>query len=156
MNQKKDYTPIQVQQAARSDSSQSPPPSMYKEATVDIGFSMLEKKDRPLVSLNVPTTTTTSAIANKGVIPYHLSDSDEDQAAHKSAIAASSFNENDLVDFEKLTCLLCKRAFGSVDILSKHVKMSNLHKENLQKYKLQNGILDIGSSGSGGNNLAQR
>ena len=126
--------------------------SLYKsEAAVDIGFSLLEKKDRPITTLSIQST---APIISKLVLPYH-SDSDEDQAAHKSSAAANSFNENDLVDFEKLTCLLCKRAFPSHDVLNKHVKMSNLHKENLQKYKLQNGILDIGASGSG-NNLAQR
>lgn len=134
----------------RSDSSQSPPlPSqLYKsEAAVDIGFSMLgEKKERSsILPMTIPSVS--SALSNKMVVPYH-SDSDEDQAAHKSASAASAFNENDLVDFGKLTCLLCKRAFASTDILNKHVKMSNLHKENLQKYKLQNGILDMAESGS--------
>ncbi|CAG9798585.1 unnamed protein product [Chironomus riparius] len=151
LNQKKDYTPIQVQQVTRNENSLSPPPSMtmsmFKaEAAMDIGFSMLEKKDRPITTLTIPTITPT---VSKVVIPYH-SDSDEDQAAHKSSAAASTFNENDLVDFEKLTCLLCKRAFPSLDVLTKHIKISNLHKENIQKYKLQNGMLDI----AGGSNSA--
>lgn len=127
--------------------------SMYKaEAAMDIGFSILEKKDRPIASLTVPTVTPT---VSKSVLPYH-SDSDEDQAAHKSTAASSSFNENDLVDFEKQTCLLCKRAFPSLDVLSKHVKMSNLHKENLQKYKLQNGMLDIAGASSSASIAAQK
>lgn len=82
--------------------------------------------------------------SSKVVVPYG-SDSDEhdDQAAQASVMAAATFNEKDCVDFEKLTCMLCKRAFPSSDVLSKHVKMSSLHKENLQKYKLQNGMLHI-------------
>lgn len=139
LNSKKDYTPVLIQQQTRPEKSLSPLPTYVTkaEAASDICFSMLEKKDRPI-------STTTSAIA-PAVAPTYNSDSDEqeDQAAFKSAAAANCFNENDLVDFDTLTCLLCKRAFQSGDILNKHVKQSNLHRENLQKYKLQNGILDL-------------
>lgn len=143
LNSKKDYMPI-VQQQPRIETEAS----TRQDVVSDICFSLLEKKDRPI-------TSTLSAVAH---VTYH-SDSDgehEDQAALKSAAAASSFNENDLVDFDKLTCFLCKRAFQSVDILSKHMKQSNLHKENLQKYKLQNGILDIDPSSAGSSLSAQR
>lgn len=138
LNSKKDYMPVQHQ--VRPENSPSPLPSYIKtEAASDICFSMLEKKtERPI--------TTTSVIAPAAVVaPTYNSDSDdhEDQAAFKSAAAANCFNENDLVDFDTLTCLLCKRAFQSADILNKHVKQSNLHRENLQKYKLQNGILEL-------------
>lgn len=134
LNSKKDYMPVQQ---PRIETPQVVS-SVKADVVSDICFSMLEKKDAR------PTTSTLSAVAHVN----YQSDSDEheDQAALKSAAAANSFNENDLVDFEKLTCFLCKRAFQSVDILSKHMKQSNLHKENLQKYKLQNGILDIDSS----------
>lgn len=144
LNSKKDYAPLPIQQQPRPESSISPLPTYTKvEAASDICFSLLEKKERPL------TTTTTSAIAPAAVPSYHHSDSDEheDQAALKSAAAASTFNENDLIDFEKTVCLLCKRAFISIDILTKHIKQSQLHKENLQKYKLQKGILDINCAG---------
>ncbi|KAG5676628.1 hypothetical protein PVAND_006448 [Polypedilum vanderplanki] len=153
LNQKKDYTPIQVQNVMRNDNSQSPPLSK-SEIVPDIGYSML---DRPMTSSAPINLQTTSAIAaNKLVAQYHSdSDEHEDQAANKCAAAANSFNENDLLDYEKLVCLLCKRGFPSSDVLTKHSKMSNLHKENLQKYKLQNGILDIGSNSSGNNNSSQ-
>lgn len=147
MNQKKDYMPISVQQQSRSDDSQSPPlpsyPSFEPGKAADVGFTILEKKDRTSLSL---LSNATSATANnsKLVVPYHSdSDEHEDQAAHASIAAANSLNEKDYVDFDKLTCMLCKRAFQSADILGKHLKMSNLHKENLQKYKLQQGILEI-------------
>jgi hypothetical protein len=109
--------------------------------------------DRPLVApIIIHASATTSAIAaNKLVAQYHSdSDEHEDQAAHKSVAAACTFNENDLVDYEKMACLLCKRGFPSNEVLVKHVKLSNLHKENLQKYKLQNGILEMSGGGGGG------
>lgn len=139
LNSKKDYTPIAIQQQMRNENSSSPVQTYAKEAASDICFSMLEKKDRMIPTM-VPQ-----------LAPYHHqsdSDENEDQAANKSAAAANAFNENDLVDFEKLACLLCKRAFQSVEILSKHTTQSNLHKENLQKYKLQNGLLDMDPSGA--------
>lgn len=39
--------------------------------------------------------------------------------------------EAGLVDEAKLSCLLCKRKFDSVDILRKHVAKSDLHKVTL-------------------------
>lgn len=139
----------------RSDDSQSPT-SFNKIA--DVGYSMFnEKKDKERSFSSLSSTATSSATAStslgsKLIVPSYQSDSDEheDQAANKCVAAASTFNENDLVDFDKLTCLLCKRAFPSTDVLNKHTKLSNLHKENLQKYKLQNGILDIGNNSSVG------
>jgi hypothetical protein len=149
LNQKKDYTPIQVQQPMRNENSQSPPTLYMKtEGAPDLCFSLLEKKDRPLPSaLNTISSASSSSmtLSNKLVATYQ-SDSDEDQAANKSVAAASTFNDNDFIDYNKLTCLLCKRAFPSADVLNKHKNMSNLHKENLQKYKMQNGILDITSN----------
>lgn len=88
-----------------------------------------------------------AAAASKLVVPYHSdSDEHEDQAAHASIAAGNALNEKDYVDFDKLTCMLCKRAFPSAEVLTKHLKMSNLHKENLQKYKMTQGILEIAGS----------
>lgn len=145
LNQKKDYVPISVQQQSRSDDSQSPPApslSLYEPGkAADVGFTILEKKDRTSLSLlNVKP-------ASKLVVPYHSdSDEHEDEAAKASIAAGNALSEKDYVDFEKLTCMLCKRAFPSAEVLTKHLKMSNLHKENLQKYKMQQGILEIGGA----------
>lgn len=137
--------PISVQQQSRSDDSQSPPApslSLYEPGkAADVGFTILEKKDRTSLSLlNVKP-------ASKLVVPYHSdSDEHEDEAAKASIAAGNALSEKDYVDFEKLTCMLCKRAFPSAEVLTKHLKMSNLHKENLQKYKMQQGILEIGGA----------
>jgi len=44
-------------------------------------------------------------------------------------------DEAKLVNKEKKACLLCKRGFPSVDVLLKHVNMSQLHRTNLELYK---------------------
>ena len=41
--------------------------------------------------------------------------------------------DDDLIDWGAKQCLLCRRAFNSIDQLTKHVKKSKLHKENLAK-----------------------
>lgn len=133
-----------IQQTLRQEETQSFTPIPYTSESggkaADVGFTILEKKDR--VSLTAAAASQQPTLSNRLVAPYH-SDSDEDQAAKASIAAATAFNEKDHVDFDKLTCLLCKRAFQSRDILMKHLKMSDLHKENLQKFKLQQGILEI-------------
>lgn len=138
-----------MQHQSRSDDSQSPPAPSYSSyepgKAADVGFTILEKKDRTSLSL----LSGNSLAPSKHVLPYHSdSDEHEDQAANASMAAANSLNEKDYVDFDKLTCMLCKRAFPSAEVLTKHLKMSNLHKENLQKYKLNKGILEIGGGSS--------
>jgi len=44
-------------------------------------------------------------------------------------------DESKLVDKTKKACLLCKRQFPDLDKLLKHQTMSNLHKQNLERYK---------------------
>lgn len=97
----------------------------------DVGFSILENKERGKTTLELATS---SSATNKLVSTY-TSDSDNEQFEQHQSL--SELNEKDYVDFEKLTCLLCKRAFQSSEILTKHLKMSNLHKENLQKLNLK-------------------
>lgn len=146
LNQKKDY----VFQPQRSEDSQSPPiaPSTSKstlgDTYADVGFSILEKKDRPS-ALSILANQPLAAIIDRNkLVPSYGSDSDNEHDEPSGQV-----NEKDYVDFEKLTCLLCKRAFQSGDILSKHLKMSNLHLENLKKYKLQKGIIDVGANPPG-------
>lgn len=48
-------------------------------------------------------------------------------------------DESKFVDLSKMACLLCKRQFPSKDVLTKHLQMSQLHKDNLEKYKMTKG-----------------
>lgn len=149
LNQKKDMTYV-VPAAAPSPpiaKPEEPVPSTVRpnlSGYADVGFSILEKKDKMGKLTDILTP---SAGISKLVSSYGGSDSDEhdnDNFAMKQQ--RNEPNEKDYVDFEKLTCLLCKRAFQSQEILSKHLKMSNLHKENLHKYKLTKGFLDSDTS----------
>jgi RNA-binding protein 5/10 len=46
-------------------------------------------------------------------------------------VAIRREEENKLMDWSKLLCLLCKRQFTSVDQLTKHQQVSDLHRSNL-------------------------
>lgn len=155
LNQKKDMNQMQPQLAPPVD---EPPPVIKHPRSggyADVGFSILENKERIKMSLDSPARGPVSQM-NKLVSSYG-SDSDNEQNDHhhhhhNSGAAANHHDnggsgggpvsERDYVDFDKLTCLLCKRAFQSLDILSKHLKMSNLHRENLQKFNVSHGNND--------------
>lgn len=135
LNQKKDYNVIQ-------------PPARVEEATLysshgqissrsgessggyaDVGFSLLEKKQSTQAVSNFLMGQAKAAVTkgSSNLVSSYNSDSDNE--------CDDAVGEREYVDFEKLTCLLCKRAFQSQEILNKHLKMSSLHKENLQKLK---------------------
>lgn len=116
----------------------------------DVGFSIMENKERSKISMDMSSRVGATSIGTPPppqiakLVSTYGSDSDNEQ----NEKPADSISENDYVDFAKLTCLLCKRAFPDADILNKHLKMSNLHKENLQKYNLLHGKFDDINSSS--------
>ncbi|XP_070132812.1 RNA-binding protein 5 isoform X2 [Drosophila bipectinata] len=144
LNQKKDYTPVvapqPVLEGSECPSTSRSTPGVY----ADVGFSILEKKERAKGAEGAAQPVT--PVITKLVNAYGgASDSEEDNTgANQSSqtlagTGGRGFEETDYVDFQKLTCLLCKRAFQSQDILQKHLKMSNLHKENLAKLQPNQG-----------------
>ncbi|KAM3957250.1 LOW QUALITY PROTEIN: RNA-binding protein 5-A [Aphomia sociella] len=50
-------------------------------------------------------------------------------------------SDEGIIDWSKLTCLLCKRRFPSVEVLTKHKTLSDLHKQNLIEYQKKNDLL---------------
>lgn len=48
-----------------------------------------------------------------------------------------------MIDTNKLACFLCKRQFDSLEILNKHIAKSDLHKKNLEKYKIENNFVEM-------------
>lgn len=139
LNLKKDMNQMQPPVPMQRDDEPPPLKPMARSGGyADVGFSILENKERVKVALDIQPTSSMPPQGNKIVSSYG-SDSDTEQPTdhHTSdGSAMGSVNEKDYVEFDKLTCLLCKRAFQSLDILNKHLKMSNLHKENLIKYNM--------------------
>lgn len=154
LNQKKDMMqaiPAPAPAVKETVELISKPQSIYRNnmgGYADVGFSMIvENKERPKTTLELAAAS--SSTTSKLVSTY-TSDSDNDQPDQQQS---GEVNEKDYVDFGKLTCLLCKRAFQSSEILSKHLKMSNLHKENLQKYNLRPNGGDRNNGNSSSNNF---
>ncbi|XP_053958830.1 RNA-binding protein 5-A-like [Anastrepha ludens] len=160
LNQKKDYTVVATPQPILPSKTDDVP-SFTAGATgggasgylssgyADVGFSILEKKERSKLVDYLPS----AASGNK--LTAYASDSDDEHAGSlpstsTGGAATSETSEKDYVDFQKLTCLLCKRAFQSLEILQKHLKMSNLHKENLQKFNLSRSSTASGDSMNAG------
>lgn len=146
LNQKKD---MNISQASPAPVREEEPVKINRTGNggyADVGFSILENKDRSKITMDMSSRGTSIAtppppqIAK--LVPTYGSDSDNEQ----NEKPADAISEKDYIDFAKLTCLLCKRAFSDSDILNKHLKMSNLHKENLLKYNLTHGKLEVNSS----------
>lgn len=135
LNQKKENAFQAVQSVSSADEAVQPiiipKPSqmpLSRSGYADVGFTIMENRETRTVKNNT-VDSTQSNVLNK-ILPYA---SDSDDPADHFAPNSSALTDKDFIDFDKLACLLCKRAFQSLDILNKHIKMSNLHKENLQK-----------------------
>lgn len=150
LNQKKD---LNVIQATPAPVREEEPIKINRTGNggggyADVGFSILENKERSKISMDMVSSRgmgTPPPPQIPKLVSTYGSDSDNEQ---NEKPAVDVISEKDYIDFAKLTCLLCKRAFSDSDILNKHLKMSNLHKENLQKYNLLHGKLDDVNSSS--------
>ncbi|KAF6205360.1 hypothetical protein GE061_019531 [Apolygus lucorum] len=125
LNQKKEIAKQNVVAQAAGMSN------MKAAGAADIGYAVLERKDHPLISVNNGM--------DKPKIPESLvaaygqgSDSEEDDE--------SAQEDKMHTDWVKNVCLLCKRQFGSRDMLVKHQQMSDLHKENLAAWYRSKGL----------------
>lgn len=148
LNQKKEnaflpVAPIDEPPQLASTSRQQPV-QRIANGYADVGFTIMENRESRLKAATALETVSAQKSLNK-LLPYG-SDSDNDMDPPVSNSSGDGLNEKDLIDYSKLTCLLCKRAFQSLDILNKHIKISNLHKENLQKLNLSNQSDGPGSS----------
>lgn len=125
LNQKKDNSSIKVPTDNFSGLS---------SASADIGFSVLEKKHT-----NLPPVTTQYF---KQEIPAELPppNSANNVAPLVAAYGGESESSGDedtedLLDYVKFICNLCKRQLVSAEALTKHAKLSALHKQNLEARK---------------------
>ncbi|KAL1472840.1 hypothetical protein MTO96_039066 [Rhipicephalus appendiculatus] len=116
-----------------------------QSAAADAGFAILEKHqtatvDRiafggSLLQPSVPESPLAAAgvtSARETLVPEYGGGSDSDSEAEAN-------DESHLLDWTKLACLLCKRQFPSREVLSKHVQLSGLHKQNLETLRLSKG-----------------
>uniref|UniRef100_A0A183UST2 RanBP2-type domain-containing protein n=1 Tax=Toxocara canis TaxID=6265 RepID=A0A183UST2_TOXCA len=109
-------------------SATSKPKANVNEPTADLTFKMLEKAANPLGSLSdeEEEPPPPPKIAATGICR---------SALNSVPLPSSSHTEDWFVDAEKKFCVLCKRKFGTLEVLVKHVRLSDLHRKNLEEYR---------------------
>uniref|UniRef100_A0A0N5AA43 G-patch domain-containing protein n=1 Tax=Syphacia muris TaxID=451379 RepID=A0A0N5AA43_9BILA len=116
------------------------------ESTADITYKMLEKSKNPLGSLSdeeedlpPPPKAAVPGISRPPLNSVAIASTSRgsSQADSGAACGNKKISESSFVDTEKKFCILCKRKFGNVEILMKHVRMSEMHKKNLEALAAQ-------------------
>jgi len=96
-----------------------------------------------LISLNLMSSGSNTSTTNRPALlaAFDNPESDNDDNDNNNSIKSSTTSTNildaseeKLVDWNKLTCLLCQRQFDTREILEKHLQMSNLHKVKIFKF----------------------
>jgi RNA-binding protein 5/10 len=120
--------------------------SATASATADAGFSLLEKtvynrRSGEGAGWPAKDSTATAAAASSSASLFTKSDSPQQPATSSEADAGGSSSSGgiggsmsveELIDWNKMACLLCRRAFPSKEVLLKHQQMSDLHKKNVE------------------------
>ncbi|XP_072308556.1 RNA-binding protein 5 isoform X2 [Eucyclogobius newberryi] len=102
-------------------------------AAADAGFILFEKKQGGALDRLMPDeeeVPNTSPNSSKGLVAAYSGDSDPEEAG---AVEPEDGDEQDkLVDWKKMACLLCRRQFPNKEGLTRHQQLSDLHKKNLE------------------------
>ncbi|XKL65564.1 hypothetical protein PGB90_008984 [Kerria lacca] len=112
-------------------------PVLKAQGAADIGYTVgvLGKKDSNLSLMNPYLNPNT-------VIP-HSNDSlvaEYGQGSESDEDNEDVHQDDKHVDWAKMACLLCKRAFPNKETLLKHQQLSDLHKQNLEAFYRSTGI----------------
>lgn len=114
-------------------------PMLKAQGAADIGFAVLERKDLPATSgLTIPVQVDSPIVVNQpdsSLVAEYGQGSDSDDEMDEGDIY-----DKEHTDWSKLACLLCKRQFPNKEVLIKHQQLSDLHKQNLNKWYKANGI----------------
>ncbi|XP_066284989.1 RNA-binding protein 5-like isoform X3 [Branchiostoma lanceolatum] len=111
-------------------------------ATADAGFAILEKKaslaERQQSVLEAlqrkkEEDVKPSPVAQNSLVDAYGggSDSEEEEDDSQKRQTSLAPDEELLLDWKRMACLLCKRQFPSKEALSRHQQLSDLHKTNL-------------------------
>ena len=128
LNQRKESTKVAVPAPAyepvQERHRREPEPASDKASSLNEVLQVLQKKQQ----LSERKPLGASALVAYG------SDSDSDGLDEKKVAEL----QEALIDWTKLTCLLCKRQFSNRETLTKHQQLSDLHRQNLEAWKKQN------------------
>uniref|UniRef100_A0A673Z6X2 RNA binding motif protein 5 n=1 Tax=Salmo trutta TaxID=8032 RepID=A0A673Z6X2_SALTR len=106
-------------------------------AAADAGFTLFEKKVAILSihdTVQRPEEQAPTNSAKVGLVAAYSGDSDPEEGG--AAEPEHSGGEQDqLTDWKKMACLLCRRQFPNKDGLVRHQQLSDLHKQNLEVHR---------------------
>lgn len=125
LNQKKETS------SARASTDATTYASGSTTAAADIGFSVLEKKNGTVPM--APNMFRNEIQEEQHSTPLVAEYGGETESSGDEEV----FDDIDYLDFTKLICNLCKRQFTSPETLTKHSKLSSLHKQNLEAKKVR-------------------
>lgn len=117
----------QKKENARSNVvTEQPLDTAASKGSADIGFSVLGAGPSPPQALG---------------LLRELSPPSDDFLVKRPAEPLPADDDDGIIDWARLTCLLCKRRFPSADVLTKHKTMSDLHKQNLAEFRKKSELL---------------
>jgi len=113
-------------------------PVLKTQGAADIGYTVgvLGKKDSSQALLNAYLAANPSA--NDSLVAEYGQGSDSEEDAEE--LHQQHLQDDEHVDWSKMACLLCKRAFPNQETLLKHQQLSDLHKQNLEAFYRSTGI----------------
>lgn len=131
LNHKKEIAKQNIVAAQQAAAAQAKVPG-----SADIGYAVLERKELSTSALYNTSVDT----KREGLVAAYSQGSDSEEEPQQMEEPKSLPEEKLLVDATKKVCLLCKRQFPSLEVLQKHVTMSDLHKQNLAAWYRSKGL----------------
>uniref|UniRef100_A0A8C7P1X5 RNA binding motif protein 5 n=1 Tax=Oncorhynchus mykiss TaxID=8022 RepID=A0A8C7P1X5_ONCMY len=108
-------------------------------AAADAGFTLFEKKAgslEMLMSEAVQRPEEQAPTNSVGLVAAYSGDSDpEEGGAAEPERDGGEQGQDQLTDWKKMACLLCRRQFPNKDGLVRHQQLSDLHKQNLEVHR---------------------
>ncbi|XP_077133285.1 RNA-binding protein 5-like isoform X2 [Ranitomeya variabilis] len=126
-NFKNSFQPLSARDEERKES-----------AAADAGFALFEKKQGALLERQILPDMMMMMVAEeekppkRALVAAYSGDSDNEEEVDR---LQGILDEEKLMDWKKLACLLCRRQFPNKDALTRHQQLSDLHKQNLDVYR---------------------
>uniref|UniRef100_A0A8K9V776 RNA binding motif protein 5 n=1 Tax=Oncorhynchus mykiss TaxID=8022 RepID=A0A8K9V776_ONCMY len=108
-------------------------------AAADAGFTLFEKKQAGSLEMLMseavqrPEEQAPTNSAKVGLVAAYSGDSDPEEGG--AAEPEHGGEQDQLTDWKKMACLLCRRQFPNKDGLVRHQQLSDLHKQNLEVHR---------------------
>uniref|UniRef100_A0A6Q2YLH9 RNA binding motif protein 5 n=1 Tax=Esox lucius TaxID=8010 RepID=A0A6Q2YLH9_ESOLU len=101
-------------------------------AAADAGFTLFEKKAGSLEMLMSEAVQRPEELV--GLVAAYSGDSDPEEGGTAEP-ERGGCDQDQLTDWKKMACLLCRRQFPNKDALMRHQQLSDLHKQNLEVHR---------------------